>query len=153
MDGEQNQGQDGPLERLGQALGLIFAALTLIVLFVGGIYAIGDAVLSETPVSKNPGFIDSVLASRAVVAAIRIAIIVLAAYLVISAVWLIANRRFLVRVGPVQVSEQVSDIDAENRRLSESLENARETIDNLKQDLAESNQLLDQLTQDPEDTR
>jgi outer membrane murein-binding lipoprotein Lpp len=54
------------------------------------------------------------------------------------------------RVGPVQVSEQVSDLDAENQRLKESLENARETIDNLKQDLAETNYLLDQMTaQDP----
>jgi peptidoglycan hydrolase CwlO-like protein len=48
----------------------------------------------------------------------------------------------------VQVSEQVSDLDAENQRLQESLENARETIDNLKRDLAESNILLDQMMRD-----
>lgn len=140
-------GDEGQLERLGHALGLLLAGLTLMVLFIGGLYAIGDAVLSDTPAPRNPGFIDTVLASRAVVAAIRIAIIVAAAYIVISAVWLIANGRFLIRIGPVHVSEQVSDIDAENRRLKESLENARETIDNLKQDLAESDRLLDQMTQ------
>ena len=142
MDGNENR--NGALERVGYVLSVVLAGLALILLFVGGLYAMGDAVLSDIPVSENPGFVDTVLASRAVVAAIRIAIIFAAAYVVISAVWLIANRRFLIRVGPVQVSEQVSDIDAENRRLKESLENARETIDNLKQDLAETNYLLDQ---------
>jgi hypothetical protein len=89
-----------------------------------------------------------VLASRAVVAAIRLAIIFAGAFVVISVVALIARRQWLTKVGPVQVSEQVSDIDAENRRLKDSLENARETIDNLKQDLAESNRVLDQMMRD-----
>lgn len=143
MNSDENR--DGALERIVHAVGVFLVGLALILLFVGGLYAMGDAVLSDTPVSKSPGFVDTVLASRAVVAAIRIAIIFAAAYIVISAVWLIANRRFLVKVGPVQVSEQVSDIDAENQRLKESLENARETIDNLKQDLADTNYLLDQI--------
>jgi hypothetical protein len=120
----------------------------LVILFAAGIFAIGDAVFAPAPVAENPGFIDTVLASRAVVAALRLALIFASAFIVISVVALIVRRQWLVKVGPVQVSEQVSDLDAENRRLKESLENARETIDNLKQDLAESNRVLDQMMRD-----
>lgn len=132
-------------ESWGERLGALLVLPTLLVLCLGGIYAIGDAVLAPTPVAESPGFIDTVLASRAVVAAIRLALIFAGAYVVISVVALIVRRQWLTRVGPVEVSEQVSDIDAENKRLLESLENARETIDNLKQDLAASNRLLDQM--------
>ena len=135
-------------ERWGKRLGALLVGPTLLILFVAAIYAIGDAVFAPTPVPEQPGFIDTVLGSRAVVAAIRLAIIFAGIFIVVSVVALIARRQWLTRVGPVQVSEQVSDIDAENQRLKESLENARETIDNLKQDLAESNSLLDQMMRD-----
>ena len=135
-------------ERLGERLGVLLVLPTLLILFAAGAYAIGDAFLAPTPAPKQPGFIDTVLASRAVVAAIRLAIIFAGVFVVVSVVALIARRQWLTRVGPVQVSEQVSDIDAENRRLKESLENARDTIDNLKQDLAETNYVLDQMMRD-----
>jgi signal transduction protein with GAF and PtsI domain len=106
---------------------------------------VGDAILAPRPVVNSPGFIDTVLASRAVVAAIRVAIIFASCFIVASVVALIAKGQWLTRVGPVQVSEQVSDIYAENQRLKESLENAHETIDNFKSDLAQSNLLLDQM--------
>jgi ABC-type multidrug transport system fused ATPase/permease subunit len=136
------------VERIGARLGTLLALPTLVILFAAGIFAIGDAVFAPTPVAESPGFIDTVLASRAVVAALRLALIFASAFIVISVVALIVRRQWLVKVGPVQVSEQVSDLDAENRRLKESLENARETIDNLKQDLAESNRVLDQMMRD-----
>jgi ABC-type multidrug transport system fused ATPase/permease subunit len=135
-------------ERWGERLGALLVGPTLLILFVAAVYAIGDAVFAPTPAPEQPGFIDTVLGSRAVVAAIRLAIIFAGIFIVVSVVALIARRQWLTRVGPVQVSEQVSDIDAENQRLKESLENARETIDNLKQDLAESNSLLDQMMRD-----
>lgn len=135
-------------ETWGEKLGVLLVVPTLLVLFAAAVYAIGDAVFAPTPVPKQPGFIDTVLGSRAVVAAIRLAIIFAGVFIVLSVVALIAKGQWLVRVGPVQVSEQVSDLDSENQRLKESLENARETIDNLKGDLAESNILLDQITRD-----
>jgi ABC-type multidrug transport system fused ATPase/permease subunit len=145
----QEAGEEGTRwERAGERLGTFLVVPTLLILFGAAVYAIGDAVFAPTPVPASPGFIDTVLASRAVVAAIRLAIIFAGAFIVISVVALIARRQWLIKVGPVQVSEQVSDLDAENRRLKESLENARETIDNLKQDLAESNYLLDQTMRD-----
>lgn len=142
-DGDQSR-----FERWGERLGLLLVLPTLAVLFAASAYAIGDAILAPTPVAESPGFVDTVLASRAVVAAIRLAIIFAGVFLVVSVIALIARGQWLTRVGPVQVSEQVSDIDAENQRLKESLENARETIDNLKQDLAESNTLLDKMMGD-----
>jgi hypothetical protein len=126
---------------------------TLVVLFAGGAYAIADAVLAPTPTAQNPGFIDAVLASRAVVAAIRLAIIFAAAFVVVSVVALIARGQWLTRVGPVQVSEQVSDIDAENRRLTKSLDSTREVVDNLRQDMVETNRMVGQTMQDPGESR
>jgi ABC-type multidrug transport system fused ATPase/permease subunit len=148
MAAEGTGGREPRLERIGASLGAFLVFPTLAVLFAAAVYAIGDAVLAPTPVAKSPGFIDTVLASRSVVAAIRLAIIFAGVFVVISVVALIARRQWLTRVGPLQVSEQVSDIDAENQRLKESLENARETIDNLKQDLAETNYVLDQVMRD-----
>jgi outer membrane murein-binding lipoprotein Lpp len=147
MDDERNDA-GSRWERWGEKLGLLLVLPTLLVLFAAALYAIGDAILAPTPAPKEPGFIDTVLGSRAVVAAIRLAIIFAGVFVVLSVVALTAKRQWLVRVGPVQVSEQVSDLDAENQRLEESLENARETIDNLKQDLAESNFLLDRMMRD-----
>jgi hypothetical protein len=138
---------DSKFEEWGEKLGLLLVAPTLLVLFAAAVYAIGDAVFAPAPVPKQPGFIDTVLGSRAVVAAIRLAIIFAGAFVVLSVVALIAKGQWLVRIGPVQVSEQVSDLDSENQRLKESLENARETIDNLKGDLAETNFLLDKITE------
>lgn len=142
------KGASSRWERLGERLGVLLVLPTLLILFAAGAYAIGDAILAPTPAPKQPGFIDTVLGSRAVVAAIRLAIIFAGVFVVVSVVALIARRQWLTRVGPVQVSEQVSDIDAENRRLKESLENARDTIDNLKQDLAETNYVLDRMMRD-----
>jgi hypothetical protein len=95
---------------------------TLLLLFAAAAYAIGDAVFAPAPAPKNPGFVDTVLGSRAVVAAVRLAIIFAGTFVVVSVIALIARGQWLTRVGPVQVSEQVSGLDAENQRLQESLE-------------------------------
>jgi hypothetical protein len=114
----------------------------LLVLSAAVAYAIGDAALAPAPAPQEPGFIDTILASRAVVAAIRIAIVFAAAFLVLSVVALVARGQWLVRVGPVQVSEQVKDFDAESQRLRERLADSHETIRDLEQELAEMNCLL-----------
>jgi hypothetical protein len=128
-----------------QRLGVAMAAVALVVLAAAGAYAVGDAILAPTPISNSPGFVETVLASRAVVASVRIAVIFAAAFVVASVVALVARGQWPTRIGPVQVAEQVSGLDAENQRLKESLDNARDTVDNLKSDLAESNRLLDQV--------
>jgi uncharacterized protein YlxW (UPF0749 family) len=114
----------------------------LLVLFAAMAYAIGEAVFAPVPVPREPGFVDTILGSRAVVAAIRVAIVFAAAFVVLSVVALAAKGQWLVRVGPVQVSERVSNLDAENQRLEESLECARKTIEDLERELHEMSCLL-----------
>jgi len=64
-------------------------------LLVVAAYAIADAVLAPTPIGEISGFIDVLPASHAVVAAIRIAIIFAAAFIVASIVALVARRQWL----------------------------------------------------------
>lgn len=136
-------GAGGPrIGRWGEKAGVVFAFLALLVLAAAAAYAMGDAILAPTPIARSPGFVETVLASRAVVASVRIAVIFAAAYVVISAVWLIATRRFLVRVGPIHVSEPVSNLDAENEWLRGMLQSAGETIEDLQGELAATNEIL-----------
>jgi hypothetical protein len=130
--------------------GMKFAAILL--LAAAGLYAIGDAVLAPTPTPEHPGFVDAVLASRAVVAAIRLAIIFAGAFVIASVVALISQGRWLTRVGPVQVSEKIETVDAESQHLQRSLAISRETVDNLERDLAISNSMIDQMKRDAEGT-
>lgn len=110
----------------------------ILLLAAAGIYAIGDAALAPTPAPEHPGFVDAVLASRAVIAAIRLAIIFAAAFVVGSVVALAGQERWLTRVGPVEVS----DLDAVNQRRGERLARTLETIDKLRQQLAADDELL-----------
>ena|SRR5690242_12277368 len=108
----------------------------VLLLAVAGIYVMGDAFLAPTPAPEHPGFVDAVLASRAVMAAIRLAIVFAGVYVVASAVALITRGQWLARVGPVEVSERVLDADTEILRLERELAPARETIDRLRQELS-----------------
>lgn len=105
--------------------------------------AVADAALAPTPAPGQPDFIDTILASRAVVVAIRIAVVFAAAFLVLSVVALIARRQWLTRVGPVEVSRRVSDLEEENRRLEEELEISDSINEDLKGKVAYSHQVVD----------
>lgn len=100
-----------------------------------GIYAVGDAIFAPAPISRSPGFVETVLASRSVVAAVRIAVIFAAAFIVVSVVALISKRQWPTRIGPIHVREDVSGQAAENGQLRRALEIAETTIDDLEQDL------------------
>lgn len=97
--------------------------------------AITDAVLAPAPVSKSPDFIDTILASRAVVAAIRITLIFAAIFVVLSVAALTTQGRWLVRVGPLEVSNRVSHLSTENRRLEKEIEEANRAIEELEKPL------------------
>lgn len=132
-------------ERLEKAVRSLLVAPTLLILAVAAVYAIGDAVFAATPSPKNPGFADSVLASRAVIAAVRIAIIAAAGYVVASIVALIGRRQWLTKVGPVEVSEQVFDIDTENAALKNRLKREQERTAKLLAELAEADAMMHSL--------
>jgi len=139
---EAKDQQDSLAESLAERLGRILAVPLLLILLGLAAYALADAILADSPTPENPGFLDSVLASKAVVAAVRIAIIFGAAYVVISVVALIVRRRWLTRVGPVQVDEEVSGLVSENSYLRSALEGAGETISDLEDELRDTNDVL-----------
>jgi ABC-type protease/lipase transport system fused ATPase/permease subunit len=141
---------DARFERWVQRLALLLGVPTLLVLFAAALFAIGDAVLAPTPTPYRPGFVDTVLGSRAVVAAIRLAIIFAGVFVVVSVVALIARGQWLIKVGPVEVSERVSDIGSENRRLERLLEKSDETVDSVRHAAGEVDNLLDRMNQEPE---
>jgi len=135
-------------KRWGERLGLALAGPTMLVLFAAGIYAIGDAVLAPAPTPDHPGFVDTVLGSRAVVAAIRLAVIFAGAFVVVSVVALIARGQWLTKVGPVQVSERVSDIGGGSQRLTKSVEKTEETVDGMRKTTREIDDLIERMTRD-----
>lgn len=114
-----------------------------LILFVAVAYGVCDAVFAPAPSFRRPGFMEEVLGDRAVVAAIRIAVVFAAAFFVVSVVALTCRRQWLIRVGPVEVSDQVADLGLEKQRMEESLENALQTIDSLRYELVVANLLLD----------
>jgi hypothetical protein len=101
--------------------------------------AIADAALAPAPAPEQLDFIDTLLASRAVVVAIRIAIVFAALFLILSVIALAAQRRWLARLGPVEVST----LDAENQQLKEELASADGLIEDLEAKAAYTEQLVD----------
>jgi hypothetical protein len=132
--------------RWGQRLGPLLAVPAVLVLVAAAIYAIGDAVLAPAPTPDDPGFVDTILGSRAVVAAVRLAVISAGAFIVSSVIALIARGQWLTRVGPVQVS----DINAERQRIEKSLGKYDETVDSMGQAMRAANDLLKRIDQDKE---
>lgn len=105
-------------------------------------YAIGDAVLAPAPAATSPSFVDTLLASRAVVAAIRVALISASGFVVASVIALAARRQWLTRVGPVRVSE-VAGFSDETEHLEALLVDAEKTIARQRADIREASRLLD----------
>jgi hypothetical protein len=119
-------------------------ALTGGLVLLGAIaYGVCDVLFTPVPIARRAGLEELVLGSPTVVAAIRVAVIFAAAFFVVSVVALVARRQWLVRIGPVEVSERVANLAIEGDRIEESLENAMQTIDSLRYELAMSNTLLD----------
>jgi len=115
--------------------------LALLICGAAGIYVLGDAVLAPTPAPEHPGYVDAVLASRVVIAAIRLAIVFAGGFVVLSVIGLVDQRRWLTKVGPVQVSEDVGAVDVGRERFVSDLAQARAVIGKLRQELSEADQL------------
>lgn len=126
------------VKRLVAGLARLLVPAALTVLGLAGLWAVADAVLSSSPAPRDPGFVDSLLASSAVLAAARLAIIAAAAYVVASVAALVARRQWLTRVGPLEVSARVSDLESENALLRDMLMAAQARVDELDKELVES---------------
>jgi hypothetical protein len=88
-----------------------------------------------------------------VVASIRLAIIFAGVFVVVSVVALTVRGQWLTRVGPVQVSEPVSEMGAEMQRLKGSLDRVDETMDSMRKTVWESSDLLNRKYRDAEEKR
>lgn len=119
----------------------------ILLLAAAGIYAMGDAVLAPAPTPEHPGFVDAVLASRSALAAIRLSVIFAGAFVVVSVVALISQRRWLTRVGPVQVSETKTD----DRRIKEEVVGTSDGLDRLRQQIAGVHEALNEYPGEPKD--
>jgi hypothetical protein len=138
--------EEGFADHIDRWIGRLEVPLALtggLILLTALAYGVGDVVLTPAPIARRAGLEELVLGSPTVVAAIRIAVIFAAVFFVVSVVALMVRRQWLVRVGPVEVSERVSDFGLEKQRIEESLESAMQTIDSLRYELAVSNSLLD----------
>jgi hypothetical protein len=119
----------------------------ILLLAAAGIYAMGDAVLAPAPTPEHPGFVDAVLASRSALAAIRLSVIFAGAFVVVSVVALISQRRWLTRVGPVQVSETKT----EDRRIWEEVVDTSDALVRLRQQIAGIDEALNEYPREPKD--
>ena len=117
----------------------------ILICAIAGIYILGDAVLAPAPAPEHPGYVDAVLASRVVMAAIRLAIVFAGGFVVLSVIGLVDQRRWLTKVGPVQVSEDVGVVDVGRKQSVSDLAQARAAIGKLRQELANSERTVNRL--------
>jgi hypothetical protein len=106
-----------------------------ILLVAASFYAVGDAILAPAPLSADPGFLETLVASRAVVAAVRVAVIFAAAFVVVSVVALISARRWPTKIGPVEIAGEVPKLDTESERLKSAMEEYIATIEELRDEV------------------
>jgi hypothetical protein len=99
--------QDSKAHRLSRSTSRLLVAAMLPLFLIAGLYATGDTLLGRAPSSQESDFLDSLIASSMVLAALRVAMIAAAGYVVISVVALVGRRQWLTRVGSVEVSAQV----------------------------------------------
>jgi hypothetical protein len=77
-----------------------------------------------------------------VILAARIALMFAAAYVAVSAVGLIASRRWLSQLGPFKASDPIARLDSNTEIVQNELQDALGTIENLEQRLVESDESL-----------
>jgi hypothetical protein len=142
--GEEELEEEQPdrWERFGEFLGNLLVIPALLLLLGGVGYAIVDAISADRPEPADPDFLDTIIASDAVVAAIRIGVIAAAAFVVISVVALVARRQWLTGFGPIRVGQSVEELNAAYQVRTAQLYEAQQTIDELEEELDATTNLL-----------
>lgn len=98
--------------------------------------------LGSTPVPIKPGagVVDRVFASRAVIAGLRVVIVLAAGYIALSIVVLASNGRWITSFAGVQtakVERSVTSLSEDRDRLASELEDARNVIEGLEEELGD----------------
>jgi hypothetical protein len=129
-------------------VGFALAAAALGVLLALGIGAVAVVfrAVSSGPISTEQNPLNTIFASRYIVASCRIAILFAAGYVVLSIIARIRAGEWLSRVGPVEVSASVLTVTRERDELAEALGEALQENDLLQanvQELTEHAETLD----------
>ncbi len=135
---QQTTDETTVLERAGQ----VFAVVILVLLAAGIVFAVIGIYPHRIPAEKNPNFVDNIFASRVVILAARITLLFAAAYVAVSVVGLIANRRWISQLGPFKASDPIARLGHSAEALESDLQDAVETIQKLEQRLVESDESL-----------
>ena len=87
----------------------------------------------DVPSKGDPGFLDNLFGGRAVVAAWRVALVIAAAYAVVSVAWLLANSRPLVKLGPAEVGPALERANREASQLRDTVKEIERERDDYRQ--------------------
>jgi hypothetical protein len=126
---------------------IILACLVGVVLLVKGLYP------ADLPSAKNPDFIDNVFDNRAVVWAARLLLVSAAAVLAFGGLFIVistgirmANREWLRKAGPFEISETaVNEIEGQVGFWRQEALAGQEEISELTERLEESDELIEHL--------
>lgn len=128
--------------------GVIMGGIGL-ALLGAAILVVHEAVTAGTREPIDPNFLEQIIASKTVLAAIRIALIFAAAYVVISVVVLMSRRQWINKIGWVEVSEGTisanEELAAENESLYDALTDLSAENDELRKRLDEADTMIGML--------
>jgi len=112
--------------------GTVVARLLLIALCVVSAYVALRLYPHRMPSSKpHPGYVETVLQSRVLVLAGRMALLFVAAFGVLSIAARMWNKEWLSKAGPFEVSKAAATVEHERELLKEQLARAEDRIEHL----------------------
>lgn len=148
-NGDENdqEQQLGRAERVGVRIGQALAVLAVVALPVLAAliaYRVWNAGAIDPKI--NP--LNTIFASRIVVGAIRIAILVAVVYVIVSMIVWAMRGEFLTGAGPIQIGKSAKAAAEDRDNLAVELSTARQTISNLEGRLEETAEALDNTGRD-----
>ncbi|WP_299036209.1 hypothetical protein [uncultured Pseudokineococcus sp.] len=125
----------------------------VVVLAATGVLALGAALLSPAEVATDGSAVSLVVGHPVVVGALRTVVVVLALFLVASAVARAASGSWVRRVGPVDASTEVVEVASDSDRLRTELDRAKAEVTRLTGELTAAMDLLDEMADTPTRSR
>ena len=134
-------------ERVGVFLGQAMALLAIVVLPIL-VVLVGYRVYVAGEISADANPINTIFASRVVVGAVRIGILVALVYAIVSMIVWAMRGEFLTAAGPIQIGKSAKAASEDRDRLAEQVEEDGRTIARLEQELEETAEALERTGSD-----
>ncbi len=125
-------------ERRRQLFALAIAAAIVVL----AVFVFTQLIPGKVRSAANPSFVDDIFDNTAVLVAVRLALLAGAAYVIVSVGALIKDRRWLSQLGPFKASDQVVDLNQGAEAAERNIQDALETIEELRRRLRENNDAL-----------